>query len=79
MQNIIPYLPILFKIDERYSTGNKRRSIVDRNMVEHNYSELFEGIPIFADISTSILQRYPISGLFPTAHSLTILLSIYEH
>lgn len=45
------------------------------NIIIPNYSE---GIPIFADISTSILQRYPISGLFPTAHSLTILLSIYE-
>lgn len=35
------------------------------NIIIPNYSE---GIPIFADTWTSISQRYPISGLFPTAH-----------
>lgn len=75
------YLFTDFIQDRREAFNWKQTTFYRRSkhMIEHNYSELFEGIPIFADISTSILQRYPISGLFPTAHSLTILLSIYEH
>lgn len=65
--------------DRREVSSWKQTTLyLDRNMLEHNYSELFRRDSHLCRYINKYLTKVSYFRLFPTAHSLTILLSIYE-